>query len=71
MPDSVPSPYLTGVFDSYDGRVEAAQGLGSGLAGVFGGGDGGNRGTLRSYTSSYGWYHRPTKSSASSGKGKP
>lgn len=23
-PDSVPSPYLTGVFDSYDGRVEAA-----------------------------------------------
>jgi radical SAM superfamily enzyme YgiQ (UPF0313 family) len=23
-PDSVPSPYLTGIFDSYDGRVEAA-----------------------------------------------
>lgn len=23
-PDNVPSPYLTGVFDSYDGRVEAA-----------------------------------------------
>lgn len=24
VPDSVPSPYLTGIFDSYDGRVEAA-----------------------------------------------
>jgi radical SAM superfamily enzyme YgiQ (UPF0313 family) len=23
-PDSIPSPYLTGVFDSYDGKVEAA-----------------------------------------------
>ena len=23
-PDNVPSPYLTGIFDSYDGRVEAA-----------------------------------------------
>ena len=24
VPDSIPSPHLTGVFDSYDGRVEAA-----------------------------------------------
>ena len=24
VPDSVPSPYLSGIFDSYDGRVEAA-----------------------------------------------
>lgn len=24
LPDSIPSPYLTGIFDSYDGRVEAA-----------------------------------------------
>jgi hypothetical protein len=38
-------------------------------SGGSGGGDGGKRGTLRTYTNSYGWYHRPTKSLGNDGKG--